>query len=136
MTWITKNLTLDLLAIGIHAMQKTFDRIKEEPDAQSPWPQQAANTAAQHPVEETPSSKSEPAPEAKPKPESKPEPQEEKAPDLLPKAQNILRSISMDEGPKWITSTLFPHFNVQSLTDVGEDKLPELIAMAQQHQKG
>ncbi|MDK8497589.1 hypothetical protein QP916_02770 [Corynebacterium accolens] len=138
MTWITKNLTLDLLAIGIHAMQKTFDRIKEEPDAQSPWPQQTESTAATHPVEETPTSKNEPAPtlEAKPESESKPEPQEEKAPDLLPKAQNILRAISMDEGPKWITGTLFPHFNVQSLTDVGEDKLPELIAMAQQHQKG
>ena len=38
MTWISKNLTLDLLAIGIHAMQKTFDRIKQEPDTQSPWP--------------------------------------------------------------------------------------------------
>lgn len=138
MTWITKNLTLDLLAIGIHAMQKTFDRIKEEPDAQSPWPQQTENTAAPHPVEETPTSKSEPAPEPNPEPEPKPnpEPQEEKIPGLLPKAQNILRSISMDEGPKWITGTLFPHFNVQSLTDVDEDKLPELIAMAQQHQKG
>lgn len=134
MTWITKNLTLDLLAIGIHAMQKTFDRIKEEPDAQSPWPQQTENTAAPHPVEETPTSKNEPAPEAKPEP--KPEAQEEKSPDLLPKAQNILRAISMDEGPRWITSTLFPHFNVQSLTDVDEDKLPELITMAQQHQKG
>lgn len=130
MTWITKNLTLDLLAIGIHAMQKTFDRIKEEPDAQSPWPQQTENTEAPHPAEETPTSKNEPAPEPKP------EVQEEKSPDLLPKAQNILRSISMDEGPSWITGTLFPHFNVQSLTDVDEDKLPELIAMAQQHQKG
>ena len=134
MTWITKNLTLDLLAIGIHAMQKTFDRIKEEPDTQSPWPQQAENTAAPHPVEETPTPKNEPA--STPSPEPKPETQEEKAPDLLPKAQNILRAISMDEGPKWITGTLFPHFNVQSLTDVDEDKLPELITMAQQHQKG
>lgn len=134
MTWITKNLTLDLLAIGIHAMQKTFDRIKEEPDAQSPWPQQTENTEAPHPAEETSTSKNQPAPEAKPEP--KPEVQEEKSPDLLPKAQNILRSISMDEGPSWITGTLFPHFNVQSLTDVDEDKLPELITMAQQHQRG
>lgn len=134
MTWITKNLTLDLLAIGIHAMQKTFDRIKEEPDAQSPWPQQTENTAAPHPAEEKSTSKNEPAPEAKPEP--KPEVQEGKTPDLLPEAQNILRAISMDEGPSWITSTLFPHFNVQSLTDVDEDKLPELITMAQQHQKG
>lgn len=134
MTWITKNLTLDLLAIGIHAMQKTFDRIKEEPDAQSPWPQQAAKNAAPHPVEETSTPKNEPAPA--PGPESKPEPQEEKTPDLLPKAQNILRVISMDEGPSWITGKLFRHFNVQSLTDVDEDRLPELLTMAEQHLKG
>ena len=102
MTWISKDLTLDLLAIGIHARQKTFDRIKEEPAA----------------------------------PEPKPEPQEEETPDLLPEAQNTLRAISMDEGPGWITGTLFPHFNVQSLTDVPADKLPELITMAQKHRKG
>lgn len=134
MTWISKNLTLDLLAIGIHAMQKTFDRIKEEPDTQDPWPQQGASAAAPHPVEEAPAPKEEPAGTAATEP--KPEPQEEDTPDLLPEAQNTLRAISMDEGPGWITGTLFPHFNVQSLTDVPADKLPELIAMAQKHRKG
>ena len=134
MTWISKNLTLDLLAIGIHAMQKTFDRIKEEPDAQSPWPQQETPAAAPHPVEEAPAPKEEPAATAAPEP--KPEPQEEETPDLLPEAQNTLRAISRDEGPGWITGTLFPHFNVQSLTDVPADKLPELITMAQKHSKG
>lgn len=134
MTWISKNLTLDLLAIGIHAMQKTFDRIKEEPDVQSPWPQQDAPAAAPHPVEEAPAPKEEPT--AAPAPEPKPEPQEEQTPDLLPEAQNTLRAISMAEGPGWITGTLFPHFNVQSLTDVPADKLPELITMAQKHHKG
>lgn len=133
MTWISKNLTLDLLAIGIHAMQKTFDRIKQEPDVQSPWPQQEAPAAAPHPVEEAPAPKEAPAAAA---PESKPEPQEKETPDLLPEAQNTLRAISMDEGPGWITGTLFPHFNVQSLTDVPADKLPELITMAQKHRKG
>lgn len=131
MTWISKNLTLDLLAIGIHAMQKTFDRIKQEPDTQSPWPQQETPAAAPHPVEEAPAPKEEPS-----APEPKPEPQEEETPDLLPEAQNTLRAISMDEGPGWITGTLFPHFNVQSLTDVPADKLPELITMAQKHHKG
>lgn len=133
MTWISKNLTLDLLAIGIHAMQKTFDRIKQEPDTQSPWPQVESTQAAPGAVEEAPAPKEEPA--AAPAPEPKPEPQEE-TPDLLPEAQNTLRAISMDEGPGWITGTLFPHFNVQSLTDVPADKLPELIAMAQKHRKG
>ena len=134
MTWISKNLTLDLLAIGIHAMQQTFDRIKQEPDAQSPWPQQETPTAAPHPVEEAHAPKEEPA--AAHASEPKPEPQEEQTPDLLPEAQNTLRAISMDEGPGWITGTLFPHFNVQSLTDVPADKLPELITMAQKHRKG
>lgn len=134
MTWISKNLTLDLLAIGIHAMQKTFDRIKEEPDAQAPWPQQEAPTAAPHPVEEATVSKEEPAATAAPEPKA--ETQEEETPNLLPKAQNTLRAISMDEGPGWITGTLFPHFNVQSLTDVPADKLPELITMAEKHHKG
>lgn len=134
MTWISKNLTLDLLAIGIHAMQKTFDRIKQEPDTQAPWPQQETPTAAPHPVEQAPGPKEEPA--DAPAPEPKPEPQEEQTPDLLPEAQNTLRAISMDEGPGWITGTLFPHFNVQSLTDVPANKLPELIAMAQKHSKG
>lgn len=134
MTWISKNLTLDLLAIGIHAMQKTFDRIKQEPDAQSPWPQVESTQAAPGAVEEAPTPKEEPA--AAPAPEPKPEPQEEETPDLLPEAQNTLRAISMDEGPGWITGTLFPHFNVQSLTDVPADKLPELITMAQKHHKG
>lgn len=134
MTWISKNLTLDLLAIGIHAMQKTFDRIKEEPDNASPWPKQETPAAEPHPVEEAPAPKEEPAGTAVQ--ESKPEPQEEETPDLLPEAQNTLRAISMDEGPGWITGTLFPHFNVQSLTDVPADKLPELITMAQKHRKG
>lgn len=134
MTWISKNLTLDLLAIGIHAMQKTFDRIKQEPDTQAPWPKQEAPAAEPHPVEEAPAPKEEP--DAAPAPEPKPEPQEEETPDLLPEAQNTLRAISMDEGPGWITGTLFPHFNVQSLTDVPADKLPELITMAQKHRKG
>lgn len=134
MTWISKNLTLDLLAIGIHAMQKTFDRIKQEPDTRSPWPREETTAAEPHPVEEAPAPKEEPAGTAAPEP--KPEPQEAETPDLLPEAQNTLRAISMDEGPGWITGTLFPHFNVQSLTDVPADKLPELIAMAQKHRKG
>lgn len=131
MTWISKNLTLDLLAIGIDAMQRTFDRIKEEPDTQSPWPKETAPSTAPQPVEETPAPKTEPA--AAPAPA--PKPQEEATPDLLPEAQNLLRSISMNEGPTWITGELFPHFHVQSLTDVPANRLPELITMAQAHQQ-
>lgn len=130
MTWISKNLTLDLLAIGIDAMQKTFDRIKEEPDTQSPWPKDQTPASAPQAVQESPA-----APKQEPATAPAPKPKEEAAPDLLPEAQNLLRSISMNEGPTWITSTLFPHFHVQSLTDVPAEKLPELITMAQQHKQ-
>lgn len=130
MTWISKGLTLDLLAIGIDAMQKTFDRIKQEPDAQSPWPQEAASATAPQAVQESPALQKESAAAPAPKPQ-----EEQTTPDLLPEAQNLLRSISMSEGPAWITSTLFPHFHVQSLTDVPANKLPELITMAQQHKQ-
>lgn len=129
MTWISKDLTLDLLAIGIDAMQRTFDRIKEEPDTQSPWPKEQTPSTAPQAVQETPAPKTEPAAAPAPKP------QEEATPDLLPEAQNLLRSISMNEGPTWITGELFPHFHVQSLTDVPANKLPELITMAQQHKQ-
>lgn len=128
MTWISKGLTLDLLAIGIDAMQRTFDRIKEEPDTQSPWPKEQTPAATPQAVQESPAApKQEPATALKP--------QEEATPDLLPEAQNLLRSISVNEGPAWITGELFPHFHVQSLTDVPAEKLPELITMAQQHQQ-
>ena len=36
MSWISKNLTLDLIAIAIGGMQSAFDRIKSEPE--SDWP--------------------------------------------------------------------------------------------------
>lgn len=130
MTWISKGLTLDLLAIGIDAMQKTFDRIKEEPGTQSPWPQETAPSTAPQAVQESPA-----APKQEPATAPAPKPQEESTPDLLPEAQNLLRSISMNEGPAWITGELFPHFHVQSLADVPANKLPELITMAQAHQQ-
>ena len=130
MTWISKDLTLDLLAIGIDAMQKTFDRIKEEPDTQSPWPKEQTPSTAPQAVQETPAPQKESA--AAPAPKTQ---EEETTPDLLPEAQNLLRSISMNEGPTWITGELFLHFHVQSLTDVPAEKLPELITMAQQHKQ-
>lgn len=128
MTWMNKDLTLDLLAIGIDTLQRTYDRIKQEPDSVSPWPQVESTQAAPGAVEETQTPAPQPEPEAPQEPEGQ-------ATDLLPEAQTILRHISLAEGPAWITGELFPHFGVKTLTDVPKDKLPELISMATQHKE-
>jgi len=132
MTWMNKDLTLDLLAIGIDTLQRTYDRIKQEPDNVSPWPQ----------VENTPNA---PGDVDHQEPESAPAPQpespetsqdtEDQGTDLLPEAQTILRHISLAEGPAWITGELFPHFGVKTLTDVPKGTLPELISMATEHKE-
>ena len=132
MTWMNKGLTLDLLAIGIDTLQRTYDRIKQEPDSVSPWPQVESTQAAPGAVEETQTPA--PAPQPQPEPEAPQEP-EDQATDLLPEAQTILRHISLAEGPAWITGELFPHFGVKTLTDVPKDKLPELISMATKHKE-
>lgn len=132
MTWMNKDLTLDLLAIGIDTLQRTYDRIKQEPDSVSPWPQVESTQAAPGAVEETQT----PAPAPQPQPETAPQQEPEgQNTDLLPEAQTILRHISLAEGPAWITGELFPHFGVKTLTDVPKDKLPELIAMATTHKE-
>ncbi|WP_144793350.1 hypothetical protein [Corynebacterium singulare] len=132
MTWMNKDLTLDLLAIGIDTLQRTYDRIKQEPDSVSPWPQVESASDAPGAVEENKAPA--PQPQPQPQPEAPQEP-EDQATDLLPDAQTILRHISLAEGPAWITGELFPHFGVKTLTDVPKDKLPELIAMATKHKE-
>lgn len=130
MTWMNKDLTLDLLAIGIDTLQRTYDRIKQEPDNVSPWPQVESTQDTPGTVEENQA--------LQPQPQQQPEaPQEseDQHTDRLPEAQTILRHISLAEGPAWITGELFPHFGVKTLTDVPKDKLPELIDMATKHKE-
>lgn len=136
MSWISKNLTLDLIAIAIDGLTKSFDRIKSEPE--SDWPPAEVPTAAQPAVEP-------PAPVEQPQPEPTPEPQpaaQEPAPaqepaaapaeqvNRLDEAKTHLRDISLAGGMDWITGTLFPSFGVQNLNDVPAERLPELIAAA------
>lgn len=139
MSWITKNLTLDLLAITIDGLNKAFTRINDEPDGGN-WPPiepttpqaveaPAADFGVGGPVENQ---------ETTPEPavaESQPEPEPDLDPEaLLNEAKSTLRSIAMTTGgTAWITSKLFPKFDVTTLTDVPADKLPELIAKAQEH---
>lgn len=130
MSWMNKDLTLDLLAIGIDTLQRTYDRIKQEPDSVSPWPQVESTHAAPGPVEQQ-------AVESAAQPEIS---ETSTAPDtqddgLLHEAQTVLRHISLEQGPAWITGELFPHFGVKTLTDVPKDKLPELISMATKYKE-
>lgn len=131
-TWLSKELALDLLAITVGYVQGVYERIRDEPDNPE-WPQETI------PPEKAPAPAAAPAP-AQPAPvPSEPE-QTESQPavsyeELHPKAQALLRDINLAEGIGWISNTLFPHFGVNTLGDVPADKLPELIAMAEQHQE-
>ncbi|TVS29818.1 hypothetical protein [Corynebacterium sanguinis] len=122
MTWLTKDLTLDLLAIGIHALIKASERIAQEPDtAQSDWP----------PVEK-------PAPDVTTAP-ALAEPEETETPeaddhDYLAEAKTLLQTLSRTGHREWIKDTLLPQFNVTKLTDVPADQLPALIEAAKAHQ--
>lgn len=134
MTWITKDLTLDLLAIGIDAMQRTFNRIKEEPGE---WPpaldKKPTATPGAAPDEEAPAPQPDTPPAAAPQQEASapsPDPQA-----LLTEAKTLLQTISSNGGTAWIKGTLLPQFGVQKLSDVPAEKLPELIKIAKQKQQ-
>ena len=134
MSWISKNLTLDLIAIAIGGMQSAFDRIKSEPEPGTEWP--AAEVPAPAPAAVEPAPQSEPTPAAQePQPEAS-APQQAAAEAPAPQVNRIdeakahLRDISLNGGMDWITGTLFPAFGVTSLTDVPADRLPELIDKA------
>ncbi|NME89582.1 hypothetical protein [Corynebacterium stationis] len=137
MSWISKNLTLDLIAIAIGGMQSAFDRIKSEPESDWPAAEQPEAPAAVEPAPQSaPAPQPEPAPAAQePEPES-PAPQQAAAEAPAPQVNRIdeakahLRDISLNGGMDWITGTLFPAFGVTSLTDVPADRLPELIDKA------
>ena len=141
MSWISKNLALDLIAIAIGGMQSAFDRIKSEPE--SDWPAaEQPEVPAQAPAAVEPAPQSAPAPQPEPTPaaqEPQPEasaPQQAAAEAPAPQVNRIdeakahLRDISLNGGMDWITGTLFPAFGVTSLTDVPADRLPELIDKA------
>lgn len=134
MSWISKNLALDLIAIAIGGMQSAFDRIKSEPEPGAEWP--AAEVPAQAPAAVDPAPQPEPTPAAQePQPEAS-APQQAAAEAPAPQVNRIdeakahLRDISLNGGMDWITGTLFPAFGVTSLTDVPADRLPELIDKA------
>ena len=147
MSWISKNLTLDLIAIAIGGMQSAFDRIKSEPEPGAEWPVAevpAQAPAAVDPAPDTPEASVQAAAaesaaqsvQAAQDHQAAPEPQQAAAEAPAPQVNRIdeakahLRDISLNGGMDWITGTLFPAFEVTSLTDVPTDRLPELIDKA------
>ena len=138
-TWITKDLTLDLLAFTIDGLNKIFNRIKNTPDG---WPAEEAKQVeapaptpapTPGPVDDTPEwVNNDPTPAAQAAPAAAPLNRDE----LIPVAQTALRAIAQKEGPDWITNSLFPHFKTESLLDVPTDQLPNLIHMAEYHLQG
>ena len=136
-TWITRDLALDLLAITIDWLNKTFDRINQDSPPptvtamQPPVPDPATTHPADLPAARTPITEATPEPvEDTPEP-TQPDPEPEHNPQLLAEAQDHLRRLAQTEGIDWIRDTLFPHFQVESLTDVPAGRLPELIGMVE-----
>ncbi|KXB52752.1 hypothetical protein [Corynebacterium sp. DNF00584] len=131
-TWLTKELTLDLLAITIHGLTKAMERIEAEPAGECP-------PAETHAQEQTPVQEQAPMevqPEPTPAPEPAPVPAPQPGPDvaeLRATAQQLLRGIANNGGGQWIAGTLFPHFGIDHLDKLPADKWEELITMAQQH---
>lgn len=136
MAWMTKDLALDLLAILIGAGQSAYNRIK---DAPGEWPavKEPAERAAV-PPQQTPTDT--PAPETQPQQAPAPQPKQESAPapdgdDLIIEAKTLLQPISRNGGRDWIKTTLLPQFDVNKLSDVPADKLPQLIEVVKRKQQ-
>lgn len=134
MTWMTKNLTLDLLAIGQDFLRRCAEAINNQPQQETSETVETSDN--RHPADTVPETpQPEPAPE--PQPEPAPEPQLQEATptheDLHSEAQTLLRTIVQAEGTDWVTGTLFPKYGVQSLNDVPANRLSDLVADAKTH---
>ena len=130
MSWMTKDLALDLLAILTGAAQSAYERVKEAP-GEGEWPQTQQQEVAPQP--ETPA----PQQETQPQQPEAPAPAAPAPDELLNQAKTACqRIVAQDGSPAWITGTLFPEFGVQSLTDVPAEKLPALLEKANAHLEG
>lgn len=139
MTWITKDLTLDLLAIAIDGLNKAFDKIKAAPDdAPGQWPpQDPAPAAAPQPQQQPAVEQPQAQPQQQAQPQAQPQQPAADAPGgLRAQAQTILRTIAQTEGASWIVGTLFAGYGVDTLDAVPDDKLQDVIDYATQHQQG
>lgn len=139
MSWMTKDLALDLLAILIGAGQSAYNRIK---DAPGEWPPAVEAPAEQSAVapQQTPTDTPAPKPQPQQAPAAQQQKEEAPAPEidaqaLLVEAKTLLQSIVASGDREWVTATLLPQFGVAKLSDVPADKLPQLIEVAKQKQQ-
>ena len=136
MSWMTKDLALDLLSILTGAAQSAYERVKAAP-GEGEWPKQEAQ-----PQEEVAAAPQQAAPAAQSQPQAAP--QTEAAAPAAPAPDELLnqaktacqRIVAQDGSPAWITGTLFPEFGVQSLTDVPAEKLSAFLEKANAHLEG
>ena len=126
MTWMTKELTLDLLAIGQDFLRRCAEAINNQPQQETSEISETSDN--RHPADTVPET-----PQPEPAPTTQPEPAAPTSEDIHSEAQTLLRIIVQTEGTDWVTGTLFPKYGVQSLNDVPADQLPELVADAKAH---
>ena len=133
MNWLSKELTLNLLAISIEGLVKIHDAIDNATQTEQPaTPQDEVSAPA---AEASPATDNETDETALAEPETSPEaPTEADAP-TLPEIQNALRTIAQAEGVDWIQNTLFAHFGITNITHLSADKLAEAQSMITRHQE-
>ena len=122
MNWLTKELTLNLLAISIEGLVKIHDAIDHATQAERPnAPQDEVSAPA---AEAPPAKESETGVTAPPEPEAEPEPTPPANTPTMPEIQNALRTIAQAEGVDWIQNELFKGFDITNITHLPGDKLP------------
>lgn len=150
MAWMSKTLTLELLAIIGGAIDAAYNRILQEPSPLEPGApeptqehQDCVPTITKHhnPQPSTPAEPAPAAPAASPTPTQgktqTPQYDEETLEKMLNEAKKTLRDINLKDGsPQWITQTLFPHFGLQSLNEIKPEQIPALLDMADAYKEG
>ncbi|MBD0853074.1 hypothetical protein CU043_02360 [Corynebacterium striatum] len=129
MTWMTKELTLDLLAIGQDFLRRCAEAINNQPQQEISEISEISETSDnRHPADTVPETT-----QPEPAPTTQPEAAATTNEDLHSEAQTLLRTIVQAEGTDWVTGTLFPKYGVQSLNDVPANQLSDLVADAKAH---
>lgn len=119
MSWLTKDLTLDILSITIHGLVKIHDAINDtqptppKPHSQNDWP--ATTTVDQPPATQADN-----------------QPAQQDIPSL-PQIQEKLRTIAQTEGTDWIQNTLFPALGITNLTSLDQSDYPRAWEMITTH---
>ena len=122
MNWLTKELTLNLLAITIEGLVKIHDAIDDATQEEQPdTPQEKPDAPA---VEAPPAKEGEMAETPPSEPEAEPEPTPPANTPTMPEIQNALRTIAQAEGNEWILNELFKGFGITNITHLPGDKLP------------